>query len=120
MRNRGPLFYVPYFTQLAFVRISSNAKIIANAVSPRAAMQALSQMTSLPGHQFWPDDLPLSGLASFSSAALVGYRQVADAYLREIARRRHGVLATLDGRIAELLAKNESGTRIELIHHSLT
>ena len=104
-------------TQLAFVRISSNAKIIANAVSPRAAVQALSQMTALPGHQFWPDDLPLSGLPSFSSAALVGHRQVTDAYLLELARHRHGVLATLDGGIAELLAKNEPKTRIELIRN---
>ena len=104
-------------TQLAFVRISSNTKIIANAVSPRAAMQALSQMTALPGHQFWPDDLPLSGLASFSSAALVGHRQVTDAYLVEVARHRHGVLATLDGGIAELLTKNEAKARIVLVQN---
>jgi len=104
-------------TQLAFVRISSNAKIIANAVSPRAAMQALAQMTALSGHQFWPDDLPLGGLASFSRASLVGHRQVTDAYLLEIARHRHGVLATLDGGMSELLAKNELRTRIELIQN---
>ncbi|MEO8103827.1 MAG: TA system VapC family ribonuclease toxin [Betaproteobacteria bacterium] len=104
-------------TQLAFVRISSNAKIITNAVSPRAAMQALAQMTALSGHQFWPDDLPLGGLASFSRASLVGHRQVTDAYLLEIARHRQGILATLDGGIADLLAKNEPRTRIELIRY---
>ena len=103
-------------TQLAFVRISSNQKIIAGAVSPRAAMQALAQMTSLPGHQFWPDDLPLNELASFSSAALVGHRQVTDAYLLEVARHHHGLLATLDGGIAELLSLDERKTRIQLIH----
>ena len=104
-------------TQLAFVRISSNPKIIAGAVSPRAAMHALSQMTTLPGHRFWPDDLPLSGMASLSSAALVGHRQVTDAYLLEVARHHHGALATLDGGITELLSPDERKTRIELIQN---
>ena len=79
-------------------------------------MQALAQMTSLPGHQFWPDDLPLNELASFSSAALVGHRQVTDAYLLEVACHHHGMLATLDGGIAELLSLDERKTRIQLIH----
>lgn len=103
-------------TQLAFVRISSNARIIADAVSPRAAMQALTQMTALPDHQFWPDDLPLSKLPVFSRTALVGHRQVTDAYLVELVRHRQGVLATLDAGIAELLPKSEVKASIVLIH----
>ena len=74
-------------TQLAFVRISSNPKIISAAVSPRAAVHALSEMVGLVGHVFWADDLQVNDLASFSSKALVGHRQVTDAYLIELAKR---------------------------------
>ena len=102
-------------TQLAFVRISSNAKIIANAVSPRAAVQALAQMTSLPGHEFWPAGLALNGLASFASTALVGHRQVSDAWLLELARHHQGVLATLDSGLADLMPQHERAARVALI-----
>ena len=79
-------------------------------------MQALTQMTALPDHQFWPDDLPLSKLPVFSRTALVGHRQVTDAYLVELVRHRQGVLATLDAGIAELLPKSEVKASIVLIH----
>lgn len=72
-------------TQLAFVRISSNTNIIPNAGSPRAAVQALGGMVALAGHVFWADDLQVNDLASFTSRALVGHRQVTDAYLIELA-----------------------------------
>jgi len=44
-------------TQLGFVRISSNAKIIPAAVSPREAIAMLEKIIAIPGHGFWPDDL---------------------------------------------------------------
>lgn len=99
-------------TQLAFVRISSNAKIISAAVSPRAATKVLSEIIALPGHIFWPDDLPVNDLSSFTSNALVGHRQVTDAYLIELAKRHKGKLATLDAGLADLLPQPE---RIRLI-----
>jgi uncharacterized protein len=77
-------------TQLALVRISSNAKIISTAVSTRVAVQALGEMVALAGHVFRPDDLPVNDLASFTSKALVGHRQVTDAYLTELAKRHKG------------------------------
>ena len=36
-------------TQLGFIRISSNAKIIRDAVSPRDALAVLEQIIALPG-----------------------------------------------------------------------
>ena len=94
-------------TQLAFVRISSNAKIIPGAVSPRAAVQALAEILALTGHVFWPDNLRVGNLPSFSSRALVGHRQVTDAYLLELAKHHNGMLATLDAGLADLLPPAE-------------
>ena len=102
-------------TELAFVRISSNPKIIANAVSPRAAAAALAQMIALPGHTFWADDLPVNGLTALSGTAMTGHRQVTDAYLIELARHHGGVLATLDASLAELLPVAERSRHVLLI-----
>ena len=102
-------------TQLAFVRISSNAKIISTAVSPRAAVQALGEMVALKGHVFWPDDLPVNDLASFTSKAMVGHRQVTDAYLIELAKRHKGKVATLDAGLADLLPQTERARFVTFI-----
>lgn len=102
-------------TQLAFVRISSNAKIISTAVSPRAAVQALGEMVALAGHVFWADDLRVNDLASFTSNALVGHRQVTDAYLIELAKRHKGKVATLDAGLADLLPQAERARYVAFI-----
>jgi toxin-antitoxin system PIN domain toxin len=46
-----------------------------------------------PGHEFWPDDLPYREVRM---AGVVGHRQVTDAYLAELARRRQAKFATFD------------------------
>jgi uncharacterized protein len=102
-------------TQLAFVRISSNAKIIPAAVSPRAAVRALEEMTELVGHVFWSDDLPVNKLASLNSIALIGHRQVSDAYLIELAKHHKGKLATLDAGLAELLPSSDRAKFVALL-----
>lgn len=103
-------------TQLAFVRISSNPRIVSAAVSPRQAARLLAAVTAQPGHEFWPDTLELAGVAEFSSLALVGHRQVTDAYLVALARSHGGRLATLDRGVADLVANaTERAGVIELI-----
>jgi uncharacterized protein len=102
-------------TQLAFVRISSNPKIIADAVSPRAAVQLLSTIVATSGHVFFADELAIVKLAGFTRAALVGHRQVTDAYLIELAKHHHAKLATLDRGIKDLLPARERETGIEFI-----
>jgi uncharacterized protein len=102
-------------TQLAFVRISSNPKIISPAVSPRVAMQFLHKMTTLPGHVFWADTLEVHGLAAFDSNAFVGNRQVTDAYLIELAKHHKGKIATLDAGIADLLPQIERARYVAYI-----
>lgn len=103
-------------TQLAFVRISSNPAIVAAAVSPREALRLMAEVTARPGHEFWPDAVELTGVAEFSSAALVGHRQVTDAYLLGLARSRGGRLATFDRGVADLLTDpRERAELVELI-----
>jgi uncharacterized protein len=102
-------------TQLAFVRISSNPKIIRDAVSPRAATNLLNDMVALQGHVFWPDDLPVNQIANFSSPSMVGHRQVTDAFLLALAQHHHAKLATLDAGLADLVAPTARAAAVELI-----
>jgi uncharacterized protein len=90
-------------TQAAFIRISSNPKIIADAVAPRAALQVLQKIVALAGHRFWADDIAPTEAKTFTSAALVGHRQVTDAYLVALVQHRKGKLATFDRGVPELL-----------------
>lgn len=99
-------------TQLAFVRISSNPAIVAAAVSPREALRLMAEVTARPGHEFWPDALELTGVAEFSNIALVGHRQVTDAYLLGLARSRGGRLATFDRGVADLLTDPRERTEL--------
>jgi toxin-antitoxin system PIN domain toxin len=102
--------------QCAFIRISSNPKIIADAVTPREALEALKKIVGVPGHHFWPDTLEPTTAEAFASAAFVGHRQVTDAYLLSLAKFHKGKLATFDSGIAELIQANEErGRHITLL-----
>jgi toxin-antitoxin system PIN domain toxin len=102
--------------QCAFIRISSNPKIIADAVTPREALEALKKIVGVPGHHFWPDTLEPTAAEAFASAAFVGHRQVTDAYLLSLAKFHRGKLATFDSGIAELIqAYEERGRHITLL-----
>jgi len=91
-------------TQLGFVRISANPKIIPQAVSPRQAVAMLDRILAVSGHEFWFDDIAPTGAASFASLALGGHRQVTDACLLALAQHHDGKLATFDHGIADLIS----------------
>ena len=102
-------------TQLGFVRISSNPRITAEAVSPRQALEALGQLVAHEHHVFWPDVIPLDD-ESFPSALLMGHRQLTDAYLLALAIHKRGKLVTLDKSVGALLPAQDPRQRsIELI-----
>jgi toxin-antitoxin system PIN domain toxin len=63
------------------------------------ALRALEELVSMAGHQFWPDEL---SYADVPMKGVVGHRQVTDAYLAALARRRQGRLATFDAGLAAL------------------
>jgi uncharacterized protein len=102
-------------TQLAFVRISSNPKIIAAAVNPREATDALAKMMTLAGHVFWADSLRVNDIHAFNGNAIVGHRQVTDAYLIELAKHHKGKVATLDSGLADLLPQSERAKHVAYI-----
>lgn len=82
-------------TQCAFIRISSNPKIIPDAVSPNEAMELLRQIVTQEHHRFWPDDVSATD-EGVPGKFLIGHRQVTDAYLLALALRHGGRLVTLD------------------------
>ncbi len=84
------------FTQLGFVRLSSNPAYTPNAVSPSEAAGLLEQMVGHPQHAFWKS--PTACLPRIYTRAL-GHQQVNDAWLVEVARQAGGRLATLDARL---------------------
>ena len=102
-------------TQCAFVRASSNSKIIDEAVSPQEALGLLTELVAHDSHEFWADDLPLTD-AAMPTELLVGHRQVTDSYLLGLAMRRSGRLVTFDRGIQHLLerARKDDGF-LELI-----
>lgn len=99
--RRAPWATCP-LTQLAFVRVSSNPAIVAGARSPGEASAALARITALEHHEFWPDDVSVADCARMRSAALVGHRQVKDAYLLALADLRGGRVATFDRGLREM------------------
>ena len=102
--------------QIAFIRISSNPKIIADAATPRYALEVLKKIVAVPGHHFWPDTVAATDAVAFGSAAFVGHRQVTDAYLLSLAQHHKGKLATFDCGNAELIpADKERRQYITLI-----
>ena len=84
------------FTQLGFIRLSSNPAYTSSAVSPQEAAELLQQLLSHPRHSFWAS--PAAKSPAIYLRAL-GHQQVNDAYLVEVAKRRRGRLVTLDTRL---------------------
>jgi uncharacterized protein len=102
-------------TALAFIRISSNPKIIPDAVAPREAVEMLKRLAAQPGHEFWVDEVVPAEAVTFASPAFVGHRQVTDGYLLALVTRRGGKLATFDDGLAELLPEEEREQYVTVI-----
>lgn len=80
-------------TEAGFVRVSSNPKVLPSPVSVVDAVAVLAQLRRLAGHRFLADDVsPTDG----DMPSLSGYRQVTDAHLLMLARRRDVPLVTFD------------------------
>jgi toxin-antitoxin system PIN domain toxin len=90
-------------TQAGFTRVSSNHRVLPDARSPQEAMRLLAEITKLPHHVFWSDDVRFCESRYVARAKLVGYTQVTDAHLLAIALRHKGCLATLDGGIRSIV-----------------
>jgi hypothetical protein len=90
-------------TEQGFVRIISNTSTISPAPRVPVAMDLLQKVIETStNHEFWADDLPLSGLSATLRNRLQGHKQITDAYLLALAVHRKGMLVTFDFRIAAL------------------
>jgi uncharacterized protein len=68
-----------------------------HGASASAAWALLDAIAQVEGHQFWADGFSYSEVAHRN---LQGHRQISDAWLAELCRRRKGTLATLDRGLA--------------------
>ncbi len=84
------------FTQLGFVRLSSNPAYTSDAAAPQDAAALLHALLAHKRHRFWPS--PAADNPALYAQAL-GHQQVNDAWLVEVARRQRGRLVTLDTRM---------------------
>ncbi|MBI2376030.1 MAG: VapC toxin family PIN domain ribonuclease [Deltaproteobacteria bacterium] len=64
-----------------------------------AAWQALERIREHPKHVFWEGGFSYAGVRH---DRIAGHRQVTDAWLAELARKRRGRMATFDGALASL------------------
>jgi uncharacterized protein len=102
-------------TQLAFVRLSCNPRVVGAEITPAQAMQALAELTAHSGHSYWADTPEPLGLATLNSAALVGHRQVTDAYLLGLAAQQDQILATLDRGLVSYATALRLHRHVELV-----
>ena len=82
-------------TQCAFVRISSNPKILPESVEAVEAVALLNKITALDDHVFWNDEVPFLAPV-VPTEMLVSHRQIIDAYLLGLAVHFGGKLVTFD------------------------
>jgi uncharacterized protein len=75
--------------------------LIREGQTAAAASSVICGVAGHPGHEFWPDDIAYTDIPV---TGIVGHRQVADAYLAQLARRRAARLATFDQALAKLHA----------------
>ena len=86
-------------TESGFVRVSANPKVLPSAIGVAAARDVLSALRAIEGHVFLPDDVSLSDP---DVPTVHGHRQVTDAHLLTLARRRGIPLVTFDAAIVNL------------------
>jgi uncharacterized protein len=83
-------------TESGFVRVSSNPIVLPSAIGLTAARGVLSTLRAHPHHRFLTDDV---SMGDRDVPTIAGYRQVTDAHLLTLARRRGVRLVTFDSSI---------------------
>ena len=99
-------------TQNGCVRIMSHAKY-PRAHAVQEIVRRLREMTVMPVHQFWSDDVSLCDDHLIDPTRIHGLRQLTDVYLLALAVRHRGVLVTFDQAIG--LAAVRGATPAHLI-----
>jgi uncharacterized protein len=105
-------------TQLAFLRLTSNPKVTGRETTPAEALQALAAMVGSEAHEYWSDAPEPARLATLQHPALVGHRQVTDAYLLGLAVAHRQPLATLDRGLVSFASAAGHKAHVELVSAS--
>lgn len=100
-------------TELGFVRVSSNKKMIPEAATPGTALDVLRRLCALPGHVFWPDDTRLVD-PPFALDRVGAHRQLTDVHLAALAAARSERLVTFDRGITQALHPDDQAI-VELL-----
>ena len=87
-------------TENGVLRIVAHPKYPNSVGSPAAAAPIISRLTSLPGHEFWSDDLSLINSAHIVLDQIRTAAQVTDTYLLALAVAHGGQLATFDRKLS--------------------
>ena len=95
-------------TESGFVRVSSNANVLPIAIAVEAARAVLTSLRTAAGHRFLTDDV---SIVDNDVPRFHGHRQVTDAHLLTLARRRGVRLLTFDAAIVALA----QGRDVELL-----
>lgn len=95
-------------TESGFVRASSNPHVLPAAIGIDAARAVLSELRARDTHRFLTDDVSLS---DSDVPKITGHRQVTDAHLLTLARRRSVRLVTFDAGLLTL----SKGADVELL-----
>lgn len=82
------------------VRIVGNPRYANSPGNPALAAAIVRELTALPGHTFWPDDLSLVSHRLIDTNRVLTPGQITDTYLLALAVRNGGRFATLDRRLA--------------------
>jgi hypothetical protein len=87
-------------TENGVVRIIGHPKYPNTPGSPAVVAAIVTQLRTLPGHIFWPDDISLVGAEHVDPAQILTSGQVTDSYLLALAVAHEGRLATFDRRLS--------------------
>jgi uncharacterized protein len=87
-------------TENGTIRIVGNPRYLNSPRSPGAVAELLSRFVSIPGHEFWPDNISLLDQEKIDRDRLLNSSQVTDSYLVALAIANGGQLATFDRRLS--------------------
>ena len=89
-------------TESAYCRLLLNSHVTGFELGVSEVFDALRTFCSVSGHEFIEDSASLTAPA-IDVSGLVGYRQITDFHLVDLAARSGALLATLDARIPAAL-----------------
>jgi uncharacterized protein len=101
-------------TENGLVRIIASPKHPNALSSATAAIELLTRLTGLPGHEFWSDGISLRDEERFNAARILTPGQITDSYLLALAASRGCVLATLDRRLSTAVVKHGESALVQI------